>query len=498
MAMIQFQNVTFAYDGSYDNVFDNLTFQIDSRWRLGLIGRNGRGKTTLLRILAGELRARGQLVLPLAPALFPFRVPDEGELTLTVLRACAPGAPDWRLMLELNALGVPEDALSRPYATLSRGEQTKAQLCALFAREEPYPLIDEPTNHLDMAGRALVAAYLRGKDGFLLVSHDRAFLNDCIDHTLSLNRASVTVQRGGFDTWERELDAKNAMEEARNAQIKKDVARLSESARRQAEWSRNTEKTKYHTHPSEVAAVDRGYIGARAAALMKRSLNTQARIQRDIEEKKSLMKDVERVGELKLSPLAHPKRVLVEVRNGSVVYDGRTVCAGVRFALERGERIALVGRNGAGKSSILKALCGQGGALSGEVSVAGGLVVSYVPQSAGHLRGSLRDFIAETAADETLFKTILRNMDFGRQQFDKGIEHYSEGQKKKLLLARSLCQQAHVYVWDEPLNYIDIFSRLQLTALILQAQPTMLLVEHDRAFVEQVCTKVVDLDAAQG
>jgi lincosamide and streptogramin A transport system ATP-binding/permease protein len=190
--------------------------------------------------------------------------------------------------------------------------------------------------------------------------------------------------------------------------------------------------------------------------------------------------------------------VLVEVRNGSVVYDGRTVCAGVRFALERGERIALVGRNGAGKSSILKALCGQGGALSGEVSVAGGLVVSYVPQSAGHLRGSLRDFIAETAADETLFKTILRNMDFGRQQFDKGIEHYSEGQKKKLLLARSLCQQAHVYVWDEPLNYIDIFSRLQLTALILQAQPTMLLVEHDRAFVEQVCTKVVDLDAAQG
>lgn len=497
MAMIQFQNVTFAYDGSYDNVFENLTFQIDSRWRLGLIGRNGRGKTTLLRILAGELHAQGQIVLPLAPALFPFRVADENEPTLTVMRACAPDAPDWRLMLELNGLNMPEEALQRPYRTLSRGEQTKVQLCALFARDDTYPLIDEPTNHLDLAGRALVARYLSGKDGFLLVSHDRAFLNDCIDHTLAINRASVAVQRGGFDTWEREFDRKNQTEQARNEQLKKDVARLTESARRQAEWSQNTEKGKYHVHQSEAAVVDRGYIGARAAAMMKRSLNTQARIERDIEEKKSLMKDVERVGELKLSPLTHPKRTLVEVRNGTVAYEGRTVCAGVNFSLARGERVALVGRNGAGKSSILKALCGQGGALAGEVSVAGGLLVSYVPQSAGHLRGSLKGFIAETGADETLFKAILRNMDFGRQQFDKAIENYSEGQKKKLLLARSLCQQAHLYVWDEPLNYIDIFSRLQLTELILEAQPTMLLVEHDRAFVERVCTRVVDLDAAE-
>ena len=495
MAMIQCNDVSFAYEGSYDDVFTHLNCQFDSRWRLGLIGRNGRGKTTLLRLLAGMLKPQGEIVMPLLPVLFPFPVESPQSDTLTVLLTFAPDVPQWRMMLELNQLGVAETVMARPYSTLSRGEQTKVQLAALFARDDAYPLIDEPTNHLDLHGRELVAQYLSGKDGFLLVSHDRAFLNRCIDHTLSLNRATVTVQRGNFDVWEQELTRKNQSEQARNGQIKKDVNRLSETARRQAEWSRNCEKAKFHVRASDAAVVDRGYIGARSAALMKRSLSTQARIERDIEEKRSLMKDMERVEQLKLSPLEHPKRQLAEVRDANVRYDGHTVCEGITFGIQRGERIALTGRNGSGKSSVLKALCGLSDALQGDVRIASGLIVSYVPQSAEHLRGSLRDFIAQTHADETLFKAILRNMDFGRQQFDKTIEQYSEGQKKKLLLARSLCEQAHLYVWDEPLNYIDVFSRIQLETLILSAQPTMVVVEHDAAFLQRVCTRTVDLDS---
>ncbi len=492
MAMIQLTDVTFAYDGG-DAVFSRLTCRLDSDWKLGLIGRNGRGKTTLLRILAGELKPQGTLAMPLTPALFPFTVEDPARPTLAVLCACAPGAPEWRLALELNRLGMPEDVLSRSYATLSRGEQTKVQLAALFAREDAYPLIDEPTNHLDLAGRELAGDYLARQRGFLLVSHDRAFLNRCVDHTLSLNRSTVTVTRGNFDTWEQEWERKNRSEQARNDALQKDIARLTETARRQAEWSRKTEKGKYNVKPSEAAVVDRGYVGARSAAMMKRSLATQARIERGIEEKRGLLGDVERVGELKLSPLVHPKREIVRVQNATVCYGGRTVCENVGFSVERGERVALVGPNGAGKSSVLRTVCGLSDALTGGVYVAEGLVISYVPQSTEGLRGSLKAFIAESGADETLFKAILRNMDFGRQQFDKTIEQYSEGQKKKLLLARSLCRPAHLYVWDEPLNYIDVFSRMQLETLILAAQPAMLLVEHDRAFLERVCTKIVEL-----
>jgi lincosamide and streptogramin A transport system ATP-binding/permease protein len=385
-------------------------------------------------------------------------------------------------------LGLGEELLARPFDTLSRGEQTKAQLAALFAREDAYPLIDEPTNHLDLQGRDIVAEYLSKKRGFLLVSHDRSFLNHCITHTLSLNRSSVVVQRGDYDSWEREFERKNQTEEARNVQLKKEIARLKESARRLADFSDKAEKGKFHMH-----GVDRGYIGARAAALMKRSLVTRTRIERDIEERESLLHDLERVGTLKLSPLEHPKKRLVEVREASVRYGNRTVCGDISFFVDRGECVALAGSNGSGKSSILKTICGLSDALRGEIRIPSDLVISYVPQSTEHLRGDLGGFIAETAADETLFKAILRNMDFGRQQFDKDIAMYSEGQKKKLLLARSLCEPAHLYVWDEPLNYIDVFSRVQLEELIQTFQPTLLLVEHDRAFLNRVCTRIIRL-----
>jgi lincosamide and streptogramin A transport system ATP-binding/permease protein len=488
MALLQVNNLRFAYEGSYDNVFDDLTFQVDTGWRLGLIGRNGRGKTTLLRILAGQLIARGTVSVPLRPALFPFALPETIGSAKDVMFSFAPDEPPWRVTAEAYPLGLTDELLSRPYHTLSRGEQTKLQLAALFAREDGYPLIDEPANHLDLEGRETVADYLSKKRGFLLVSHDRHFLNRCITHTLSLNRSTVTVQRGDYGSWELDFRRKNEAEETRNEQLKKEIATLKAAARRQADWSDKVENSKIGS-----GAADRGFIGARAADMMQRSLAMRVRIERDIKERESLLQDTERVGTLKLRPLEHPKKQLIEVRGAAVRYGSRTVCDGIQFSVERGECVALSGPNGCGKSSVLKSLCGLSDALQGDISVAGGLKISYVPQSTEHLRGELDVFIAEAHADETLFKAILRNMDFGRQQFDKDIAQYSEGQKKKLLLARSLCKEAHLYIWDEPLNYIDVYSRVQLEELLLAFRPTLLLVEHDRAFLERVATKIIRL-----
>ena len=492
MAQIMIHNVSFAYEGSYDNVFENLTATVDTTWRLGLVGRNGRGKTTLLRLLLGSLAHGGSITMPLTPVYFPFAIGDMSQLTLFLMEEMIEGAaPEWKLKRELNLLQVDEDVFYRPFNTLSNGEQTKVQLAALFAREDVYPLIDEPTNHLDMLGREAVADYLRSKDGFLLVSHDRAFLNRCIDHVLSINRGGVTVIKGDFDTFSADMERQNRHELDENERLQKDIRRLNESARRTAEWSQNVEKTKYHVAGDK--AYDKGYIGARSADMMKRSLSTLRRQEWAAEEKSKLLKNIETVGELKLSPLAHPKQVLVDVREGQVCYGDKTVCRNLRFAVRQGERVALSGSNGSGKSSVLKSICGLSNALRGEVSLASGLKVSYVPQSTESLRGNLRGFLAEQGLDETLFKAILRNMDFGRQQFDKELGELSQGQKKKILLAKSLCEPAHLYVWDEPLNYIDILSRGQIEQLIVSFQPTLLLVEHDRAFLDKVCTSVVEL-----
>lgn len=485
---LSIRDLTFAYSGG-EPIFEHLNLNLDTGWRLGLIGRNGRGKTTLLRLMTGRMPFEGAIGLPLEAVYFPYEVPDASLPALEVLRLAAPGAQEWQILREWKLLGVGEEALERPFGTLSRGEQTKALLSALFAREDAYPLIDEPTNHLDAHGRELVARYLRRKDGFLLVSHDRTFLNGCVDHVLALNRSDAWVMQGDYDAWQERFDRQNAWEEARNEDLRRDIARLEESARRAARWSDRCEKGKFHVSPSETAAVDRGYIGARSAAMMKRSTSTLRRRERAVEEKRGLLHNVERVGELKLTVLRHPKETLVRVEDGAVRYGGRTVCEGLRFDIRRGDRVALTGPNGAGKSSVLKALCGAGGALEGKVSIASGLVVSYVPQEAEDLRGGMRDFIRQNGLDETLFKAILRNMDMSREHFERDLSEWSQGQKKKLLLARSLCTPAHLYVWDEPLNYIDVLSRRQVEELILRYAPTLLVVEHDARFLETVVTR---------
>ena len=130
------------------------------------------------------------------------------------------------------------------------------------------------------------------------------------------------------------------------------------------------------------------------------------------------------------------------------------------------------------------------------MTTAAGLILSYVPQDTSHLAGTLSDFAGKFHLDESLFKAILRKLDFERVQFEKNIENFSGGQKKKVLIARSLCEKAHLYIWDEPLNFIDVYSRMQIEELIQEFAPTMLLVEHDAAFRETVATRIISLETA--
>ena len=141
-------------------------------------------------------------------------------------------------MKELSCLQTDCELLWRPFSTLSKGEQTKALLAALFLNQGHFLLIDEPTNHLDAAARETVAAYLKKKRGFILVSHDRFFLDSCVDHILSLNRADIEVQSGNFSSWMTNFTYRQACELAQNEQLKKEIGRLKQASARTAGWSR--------------------------------------------------------------------------------------------------------------------------------------------------------------------------------------------------------------------------------------------------------------------
>ena len=344
MSQITVSNLTFSYEGSYDNIFENVSFQLDTDWKLGFIGRNGKGKTTFLCLLQGKQEYQGSIKASVAFDYFPYEM-EEGQEELAaaeLFEQLRPGCEMWKVLRELDQLELDAECLYRPFCTLSHGERTKAMLALLFSQENFFLLVDEPTNHLDIEARQVVKEYLRSKKGFILVSHDRELLDACIDHVLVLNRKSIGVEKGNFS---------------------------------------------------------------------------------------------------------------------------------------------------------IKAVLGNAGnaETSGRLEIPAGLRISYVNQDTSGLSGGLKDYARMHGLDESMLKALLRQLDFERTQFDKRMEEYSEGQKKKVLLATSLLTPAHLYIWDEPLNFIDVFSRMQLEQLILKYQPTMLLVEHDTVFGAKVATRIVDI-----
>lgn len=495
MSMISISNLTFCYEGSYEPVFENISVNLDTDWHLGLTGRNGRGKTTLLRLLLGSqgkaygLRDyQGSVQSQAAFCYFPAPVEHPEWLSLEVVQQLCPHCPGWRIKKELSLLELDEDALWRPFETLSGGEQTKLQLAALFLQEGSFPLIDEPTNHLDAQSRQTVAQYLRRQKGFLLVSHDRAFLDGCVDHIMSLDRTEIQLRKGNFTGWYQDYLTRVQSEREQNMRLRKEIGRLEQAARRTAQWSDKVESSKIGEGPC-----DRGYVGHMAAKMMKRSKSIEARRNEAAEEKKKLLKNVENVGGLKFQPLQHFAKRLVETQELSVCYDGRELFYPLTFSVEQGEKVCLRGKNGCGKTSLLRLLQGEDLDYTGVLHIASGMKISVVSQDTTHLRGSLQEYLDKCGVEQSLCMSILRNLGFERRQFEIPMEQYSQGQKKKVLIARSLSQQAHLYLWDEPLNYIDIFSRIQLEKLIKEYDATVLFVEHDLQFCENVATKSLEI-----
>ena len=508
MSQISVNGLTFYYEGSFDNIFENASFSIDTNWKLGFIGRNGKGKTTFLNLLLGKYTYQGSISASVHFGYFPY------EITAEQMKRCASefldelrhDCEEWRVICELSQLGADAELLYRRFDTLSHGERTKVLLAVLFSGENDFLLIDEPTNHLDMGSRDNVKEYLAAKKGFILVSHDRDLLDACIDHVLVLNRRTIDVQNGNFSVWWENKQRRDSFALAENEKHKKEIKKLRQAAKRAADWADKNERTKIGFDPvkeHDRCISTRAFIGAKTKKMQSRVMNLENRIDREISEKEGLLQDLERQPDLKLSPLKHYKNTLVNIRDYSFRYADaeKAVLDGLTMMVEQGERIAIHGENGCGKSTLIKSVLRSAGvkcaptefAESGTFETASGLIISYIDQDTSGLGGSVYELCEERGLDRSLLCTVLRQLGFEREQFSKNMEDFSEGQKKKVMIAASLITPAHLYIWDEPLNYIDVFSRMQIEELILTYQPTMLFVEHDVRFREKIATRTVSL-----
>ncbi len=494
MSLIDVNNLNFKYEGSIQNVFENVSFSIDTDWKLGLIGRNGKGKTTFLRLLKGDYEYTGKISKSIEFDYFPYEVENKQMQTIDIVHEIIPNTDDWEIVKELNLLKTDSEVLYRSFDTLSGGEQIKILLVSLFLKENNFLLIDEPTNHLDSQTRENLAEYLNKKKGFILVSHDRNFLDRVVDHIISINNTNIEVQKGNFSSWKDNKDARDNFEFTQNEKLRKDINRLEIAAKNTENWSNKIEKSKYNTNNSG-SSIDRGYVGHQSAKMMKKSKVIEKRVEKAIDEKSNLLNNIDRSDDLKIVPLDCNKNTLIMAHDLQIKYNNKNIFNKISFEIQNGDRIAIIGKNGAGKSSILKLILGYDVPYGGEMKIANDLKISYVSQSTEELEGTLKNFAYQMKIDESIFKAMLSKMGFSSLDFNTDIKKMSEGQKKKVLIAKSISEMANIYIWDEPLNYIDIITRIQIEETILKYKPTMIFVEHDETFIKNVATKIINLES---
>jgi ATP-binding cassette subfamily F protein uup len=455
-------------------LFDGVDLALDARVRACLVGRNGAGKSTLLRILAGELEPDdGERTV--TPALRIAFVPQEPQIGGPTVKdhATAGGAEPHRAEAALEAFGLDP---AKPAQGLSGGEARRAALARAFAEDPDVLLLDEPTNHLDiLAIETLEAQLADAKAAALIVSHDRAFLERVTKRCFWLEYRQVRrLDKGfrAFDDWAAKIEAQEA-EEAR---------RLDRAIEREQHW------------------LARGVTARRA-----RNEGRRRRLMSMRQDKADRLKELRGGLNLGIASSGLSGRRVAEAKAIGKAFGEKVLLKGFSTRILRGDRVAVVGPNGAGKTTLVRILLGEIAPDAGEVSLGTNLEIRYIDQARADLRPdmTLKDVLTPQGGDQVLVRGVPRHVIayakdflFTEAQLRQPVRSLSGGERNRLLLARALAQPANVLVLDEPTNDLDMDTLDLLEDLLADYEGTLLLVSHDRDFIDRLATSTIGLDGA--
>ncbi|HMM48926.1 MAG TPA: ABC-F family ATP-binding cassette domain-containing protein [Miltoncostaeaceae bacterium] len=495
----------------------DVSFRVDPGDRVAVVGRNGEGKTTLLRILAGQLEADGgSISLPKGAtiALHDQRPPRERGLTLgeyvaqgmreaeaaeaelaelegrmaagdagvdvldayerAQARLERAGGYAWRSWIErvLRGLGIPESWLERPLDGFSGGELTRASLARSLVSRPDVLLLDEPTNHLDLeAVEWLERAIADLGAAVVLVSHDRYFLESVATSVVEIDRGRAKWWPMGYSAFRREralaLDRQGAEAERQAAEI----ARLERFVTR---WRAGTK--------------------ARQASSRQKQIDRLQRVRVDAPRRQSHM------------AFGFPKaeatgRVVLGVDGLCVEVPGRRLVSELGFTLERGWRLGIVGPNGAGKTTLLETLIGRRVPAAGRVSIGHRVQAAYFSQHGEELderRTVVETVLADSDLTSTQARTLLGGFLFSGEAADRPVERLSGGERRRLSLVSLIARGGNLLVLDEPTNHLDTESCEALETALDAYDGTVLIISHDRALLDAVCTHTLALEDGHG
>ena len=453
-------------------LFDGVDLSLEARARACLVGRNGAGKSTLMKVLTGQIAPDGgeRFVQPgLSFAYVPQEPVIEGETLADY--AAAGGAPRHRGEAELEAFGLDP---AKGCHGLSGGEIRRAALARAFAEAPDLLLLDEPTNHLDILAIELLEERIRtGRAAALIVSHDRAFLERVTTRCFWLAHRKVRTLDKGFTAFE-DWAAKIEADEAEN------LRRLEKAIERETYWF----------YRSITAQRTRNEGRARELAEMRK-------------QKAVLIRDQTRPLEMTLEAGGISGKLVAEAKGVSKAFGAKTIVQNFSTRIVRGDRVAIVGPNGAGKTTLIKLLLGEAEADAGIVRLGAGLEVAYLDQARDALKGgeTLWDALTPGGGDQVMVAGTPRHVAayakdflFKDSQLRQPVSTLSGGERNRLLLARALAKPANLLVLDEPTNDLDMETLDLLEDLLADYEGTLLLVSHDRDFIDRLATSTIGLD----
>jgi ATP-binding cassette subfamily F protein 3 len=513
--MLQIKGLGKAFRGEW--LFRSLDFQVNEQDRIGLVGDNGTGKSTLMKILAGLLPAddgdvigareltfgylpqdglfaQGRPLLEEVLSVFEFLTQLEQELRRLEheLADMQHSGPEYEKKMErysvisqqfrlkdgysidakagsvLLGLGFTQQDFQRPCQEFSGGWQMRIALAKLLLQQPSLLLLDEPTNHLDLEARNWLENYLQAyPNALVLVSHDRYFLDASVERVLEIRNCAVHFYKGTYSSFLKQREERLAQLLAEYEAQQKEIARI------------------------KAFAAKFRYKATKAAQVQSR------------------LKDLERMKRIEIPPETKPirlrfpegprtGRVVLELSDVTAGYGGTPVFSHMNYILEKGERVALVGPNGVGKSTMMKILAGRLPLTGGKRKEGHNVVVSYFSQDQDELLISTKtvwDEVYSVAPNHIVpqLRTLLGCFLFSGDTVEKPVSVLSGGERSRLVLCKLLLSPANCLLLDEPTNHLDIRSKDILMDSLRDYEGTLVFVSHDRYFLDGLATKVLEI-----